>query len=318
MAIVPPYRTKAEKIAIISQCKFAHHKEEVDDLLQRFEGEDPKGFFFRGMSKASYKLYTSGQRFRILHDLGARGNDHRSMYTNMLHRTRNIRNGAVAELMKSSGIHHHDDIALFSYMQHHSGPTPFLDLTEDPFVALYFAVEGEHLTRAENELDLYFSVYSVPRELEAVFNGAWKKTRDVWMAENAIESTMMASYAVLWQGKILIMREGWIRETFGDDVGHIRNNLNVINQKGLFVFNGSADLPLIEAVQEHERQTNAASVPGRLASNEFRCINIHNSLAGYVRERLAQRTPPIVKSYIYPSTDDIFRDVKDEFIADLA
>ncbi len=315
MAIIPPYPSRTQKLAVFTNSVFADHKQDVDAILEYFDTKDADRFFFRGMSKASYKLYTSGQRFRILNDIHVKSKDDLSMYMGMFYRTRQVRNGAVAELMRASGIHKQDDIALFSYMQHHSGPTPFLDLTEDPFVALYFATEDTVLSRAENELDMYFSVYCVPRSLEEVFNRAWSAARVDWNVPP--ESPMMVNYASFWQGKIIVMREPWVRETFGDNVGHLRNSLNVINQKGLFIFNGSADLPLVEAIQDYERITNAASIPGYLASNAFKCFNIHNSLAAYVRERLAARTPALTKSYIYPSAEDIFKDVKTAFLRDL-
>lgn len=306
MAQLPFYSNKAAKDLIFQPTAYLNHREEVDRLFGMFERSDVVDYYFRGMGKASYKLYTSGQRYRIENDILIDEIDGASLYQRILHRTRRAQGGVIEQLMDASGISRHDDIALFSYIQHHGGPSPFLDFTEDPFVAMYFAAEKVKICPTENELDQYFSVYSVPRYVAKPFNFQWKQAGPRW----GLEGTHMASYSAWHQGKCLVMTQDWIQQEIGPEVGRVRNNLNIINQKGLFICNNEPTLPLMEMILEHESKLAHAALKDRLMSSHFKCVNIHNSLAEYVQEKLAARNPAVVEPFIYPVPGDILTEVK--------
>ncbi|MEZ4956698.1 MAG: hypothetical protein R2825_24285, partial [Saprospiraceae bacterium] len=73
----------------------------------------------------------------------------------------------------------------------------------------------------------------------------------------------------------------------------LKNNQNVINQKGVFMWNSSPYLPL-----EHIGKKQAESINPNGNYRFCKCININKSLAGYVRKKLDEKG--INDEFIYP------------------
>ncbi|WP_284461762.1 FRG domain-containing protein, partial [Chryseobacterium sp.] len=79
--------------------------------------------------------------------------------SNLISATKKWNNEVVKKLLINSGIDENNDLAYLSYMQHFGVPTPFLDYTNNPYVALFFAIDGINFTPSDNEIDNYFSLY---------------------------------------------------------------------------------------------------------------------------------------------------------------
>ena len=130
------------------------------------EGVKSGGFIFRGCGEAKYKIYNSAQRHYITNDLytqaaslGAVENHYVNFISNLIDECKNWNNGVVRNLFTSSKIDTNNAVAYLSLMQHFGIPSPFLDFTYNPYVALFFAIENLNRTASNNVIDNYFSLY---------------------------------------------------------------------------------------------------------------------------------------------------------------
>lgn len=308
---IPCYNNKGEKDRILVQNFYRDTREEVDALFRDLD-EDTDRFYYRGLGSARYKLYTSGQRFIIENGIPWTEGDPFHFYSAIVAKTRASHGAAIEQLMKLGGVHYNNHVALFSYIQHYGGPTPFLDFSRDPYVALYFATEKGRAKATGNELDDYFSLYRVPRKLSEKFNLAWFEAQ----RRTGFEAEGMLDVAWWWQSLILAIDDQTIMDGLKVE-GRVANNLNVINQKGLFLTNVRPDTPLLELILEHEREyMRASAFDMRVPSKRFKCDNIHVDHLDYVRDKLKARTPAITEDFIYPDHKKIFESVKAEILAE--
>jgi hypothetical protein len=315
MPQAPNYTSKAEKNAVFKEIGYIHYKEEVDEFFNHLASDRKQGFFYRGIKRAGYKLYTSGQRYWIESGkAGGRFRDHHQMYTNRLYDLRTRDDLPFKELFKRWGIDSNDDLAMLSLLQHYGGVTPFLDLTEDPYVAMYFAVEEREREPDEpTELDEYSAIYTFPRDLVDVLNRAFQQAVENQRERGDLDAGRVYSeYRFFSQGYFLIMHHKWVEKHLGPKHGKLLNNLNIIRQQGLFAYNSTEDLPIPEALKEFEKSFRKPNTPGIWVSEQLKCLNIHVSLAPYIRERLAALTPAYISDYVKPDLKKIFKQVWEE------
>lgn len=108
-----------------------------DDFL-RWLDELPGEWCFRGQHEASWFLHTSLER--AVERRWPSGYDHLKQKPEWRRLLFQFQQGA------HSYVHHlpsQDDLgSWFALMQHHGVPTPLLDWTESPYVAMYFALEN--------------------------------------------------------------------------------------------------------------------------------------------------------------------------------
>ncbi len=84
-----------------------------------------KGFMFRGVNEAKYKMYNSAQRAWIENDLIL--ND--IPYHNLINRRIIDAKSSNGNYFKKIGIVQDNDLAILSFLQHYEPPTPLLDFT---------------------------------------------------------------------------------------------------------------------------------------------------------------------------------------------
>jgi len=151
-----------------------------DKLLEFYE--TGTGFIFRGCSEAKFRLYNSAQRLYMNQDLHKQvPSDHisehyKNFIAGLIENCKNWNNGVVARLLKSTGIDENNALAYLSYMQHFGVPTPFLDYTFNPYVALFFAIDNLTYKPSNNEIDNYFSLYYT--YTDATIFQSWKYVFD--------------------------------------------------------------------------------------------------------------------------------------------
>lgn len=267
----------------------------VDYIFKELELMQSKvDFAFRGSSEAKHKLYNSCQRYYINTELFGHGSDESDHYelfvTRLIEHTKQWNRGTVASMLQEMDISPDNSLAYLSYMQHFGIPSPLLDFTTDPFVALFFAIDGMQFQPSDNEIDNYFSVYAVLTN--TVFTRTWE-----YVFEKNTEAGKTLPYSEVSRNTLAIISNS-------NPAYRIINNTNIINQKGLFFYTNNSQDPLEKVFFD-----NAEFMKGEVGEERFkqeflghhefgRCFNIHKSLAPYIIDVLSERG--ITKEYIYP------------------
>lgn len=147
---LPVYKTLSEKNSIFESLQISEVTSLHDQLLRLMNA----GFYFRGQANASWKLYSSAQREWITKQLG----------TQFSSVTDFVKQHIVFQLKQAASLYAKackdpNDISALSVMQHYGAPTPFLDFTSKPDVAIFFATDSAQ-NAASNELDHFVSIYA--------------------------------------------------------------------------------------------------------------------------------------------------------------
>ena len=266
-------------------------KSDFDNFFSDFI---PKGkikkYFFRGMNEAKYKLYNSGQRAWLTYELSKSFNLYQEFIDKQVLKVRQIHKGLLSKFYKSFR-YYPNDISMLSFLQHYGGATPFLDFTESLYVALYFAMDGLKHNPSGNEIDNYFSIYVIDNDDKILQN--WDKLLDVRLNSELREIETRKQAKVLINnpfslGKPFYLKWGLHKITWKGYEPFVitinGQNLNIINQEGLFVFNSDENEPL-----ENKLQGN------------IKCFNIHKSLSEYIKLKLTKKG--FDKNFIYPQEE---------------
>jgi hypothetical protein len=263
-------------------------------------------FFFRGLQRSSYKLYNTWQR-HILQTPEAlqvfRDVDH--YWWKRLKERSMDPNDHYNKQLAEDGIDPSDDLARLSYMQHHGVHTPFLDFTEDPFVAMCFAAQEP---RAKDgfpvPLDDWFCIYGMPRALVNLFNGRYAEAIEQNRSRpELVAGRTYSSYASFSEGAFLLMHRPWLIENLGESHGRIMNNVFIERQKGLFLFHKHPREPFIEALVSHEQRMGMTRENGGLISEQLICINFRRELAYSLKHRLISLSSSYDYSFLMPKAE---------------
>jgi len=243
-------------------------------------------------------LYNSAQRLYINQELHRQvppdsiSEHYKKFIENLIESCKKWNNGVVKTLLKTSGIDENNAIAYLSYMQHFGVPSPFLDYTYNPYVALFFAVDNLVYQPSDNEIDNYFSLYytytksTIFETFKYVFDKNLKK-EDI--SYNSIDLNNMS----------IILPD--------EELYQIMNSVNIINQEGLFFYNNHPWYPLEKTYKDHInfliKEKGRKKFDEMLAHETFSgCLNIHKSLVPVIKEKLNEMG--INKDYVYPSMKD--------------
>jgi hypothetical protein len=301
MATLSTYQTKAEKQTVFTNSAFCDSEQDVRDWLAdldrgRFDGG---GMAFRGLSRSSYKLYSSLQRNWIEQDLAASHPDHKALVERILDEA--FRKGVSGTVLQNG---ERDDLAMLSYLQHHECPTPLLDFTSDIRVALFFASQEPRGVGNGSELDEYFAVYIFHPQVVKTMNAGLEKA---WWAyspgQHAEAARCFRSYEMNCLQDTLIFEPQWIQRVYGADVVNLDTSERFRRQSGLFAMNNTSDLPFPEAIHafvdartndERERQS---------VRTWINSLNIHRDYVELVRTWLTTKQPPLTRDRLLPGQE---------------
>lgn len=272
----------------------------VDDIFQKLDEYKATGdFIFRGCSEAKFKIYNSAQRHYITNELFKQvpsaeiSNHYDAFISNLIEECKSWNNGTVKNLLINNKVHEDNSLAYLSYMQHYGVPSPFLDFTYDPYIALFFAIDNLNYTPSENEIDNYFSIYYTYQN--ATIFETWK-----WVFDEKTPELKSGNiqYSEVNKNSMHILLPD-------NEAYQIINNTNIINQKGLFFYNNNPFKPLEETYFEFAEYTKnhlgEAKFNEMLMHETFaNCFNIHKSLIPYILDIL--KSKGITKDFIYPDT----------------
>lgn len=282
----------------------------IEKIFTNIEEFLKKGdtFFFRGCSEAKYKLYNSAQRIYIGQELhkqvaSDRISEHYTNFiSNLIESCKQWNKGVVKNLLVSSGIDENNSLAYLSYMQHFGVPTPFLDYTFNPYVALYFATESSAYVASDNEIDNYFSFYYTYSKATA-FKGF------KYVFDKNLEKENISYESIAWNEMSILLPDS--------ELYKIMNSVNIINQQGLFLYNNHPWYPLERTYKDYITEVKEKMGPEKfdlllIHDTISGCYNIHKSLIPAIKKRLNELG--INHSYIYPDSINFKNSVTNEGI----
>ncbi len=120
-----------------------------------------KGYIFRGVNEAKFKLLTSLQR----HFLSQRINQiqYQSQFGFMSQEIKTLKSDSVLPTYYKSLGAPVSDYLYMSFLQHYEAPTTLMDFTKDLDVALFFASRNTHYPNIarDNDIENYVSLYYI-------------------------------------------------------------------------------------------------------------------------------------------------------------
>ena len=263
------YKSLEEKQIAFKSCGYL-----VIDSVEKFDrwlNTVPReNILFRGVNEAKYKIYTSAQRLYITNDLDKSGKKIEDFIQEELDQVKAFNSGLLKKYFQLLNVVDHDLLYL-SFLQHYSGVSPLIDFSADVEKALYFMQDGSSFGKMGNTgIDNYFSLYAKEYPTTKGVN----KLSDDDLRDFFSFSTMnAAAKSIVFQSQQINCNQQ-NRSSFA--------NLNIVAQNGRFLFYSDGINPLEE---------------------DLSCVDIHKSLAPYIKKILEEKG--ITKNSIYPQEETI-------------
>jgi hypothetical protein len=305
------YNTLIEKEQFYN-CIKIETEQEFDERFDQIQ-TDSEGCAFRSLNEAKFKLYPSAQRRWIEKDLFKVHSSFSNYILRLIDQTQQNRD--VISFFQDNNIPINDFVIL-ALLQHYRKPSPLIDFTYNPLIALFFAFDEMKIANT-GTIDDYVSIYRINYDQPCfcsiqevnVYGGITLETElqefnavfpiskiDTSSVTRDISNLSYSEYSNV--GHILI---------HGDKMG-ITNisipalrffcsynitNPNLKNQEGLFILNTSEDKPLGELLKEKHR----------CSSPLIDCFNIRKNLKLYIQSKYL--TPHGIDcNMIYPNDND--------------
>ncbi len=321
--IIPTYSSLAEK-ATFFESNNIENKTDLDDLIKEWTKKDNNNsIIFRGLTEAKYKLLNSAQRYWNGEELDRLGKSYEEFIQTEIDKAKRFQNGLLEKFYDSFG-HPAYELSILSFLQHYKAPTPLLDFTYNFDSALFFATDGlKH--DPSLDIDNYCSIYaidtkSIPREFPSIISHIQTSLSQIDNLLIQNKGKLISSTNVLknfeslqyktFHGLKLFYLPGYtptgIRFTLKSrpsfKLVYNQHNLNIINQKGLFVFNSNPTLSL----EDFFSGGDGNELQSTFRLPKIKCWNIHKSLNEYIVRHLREnRQIPIDREFMFPQEEFI-------------
>ncbi len=304
------YKSFEEKDEFIYLTRKIITEHDVDLLFGWLQKVKQQGIvIFRGLGQSHYKHYSHSQRqFAPLINCY---NSHELFYELILDTVEYAKkwnNGTLKNYLKARGIEG-DLFAYLSLMQHFGIPTPLIDFTKNPYVALYFATAKQLEQNSGNEINDFCSLYYINKEYPylKIYRNHFINTIKVNLKDGYTREKAYF-YGIRFTPQLIIDGD--------DELFKIVNNINIINQEGIFIMNGDSNQPLEDQHDLQKRiyidQLKQKGMNYSGSQKMFGCWEIHKSLNDLIRERL-NKDHGINHKFLFPEMGQCKIDFKTEF-----
>ena len=299
---------KKEEFFINGGSKINNNIEKIFEEISKFKTKGDS-FIFRGCSEAKYRLYNSAQRLYINQELhkqvppGQISEHYKNFIVELIESCKSWNNRVIERHLENAGINKGNSLAYLSYMQHYGVPTPFLDYSYNPYVALFFAIDNLKYKASEIEIENYFSFYYTYSNATVFDSWNYVFKRNVSNQKNITYDDIDLN------DMSIILPE--------DNLYQILNSINIINQEGLFFYNNHPWYPLEktykEFVEKYIEKNGKEKFDELLMHDTISgCFNIHKSLIPAIEQKL--NSLGINRNFIYPDMNDFMNKVTNDGI----
>ena len=286
--------------------------ENVNNLFHWLSKVKENGYtIFRGTEESNYKHYSHSQRqfSPLIHSYESTELFY-ELIIDTVEYAKKWNNGTIKNYLLKRGIEN-NFFAYLSLMQHYRIPTPLIDFTRNPYVALYFATEKYSPLVDEANINEYCSLYFINKNY-SFLNGFRRHFESLVKVNlrNGYPKERAFFYALRFTPHLIINEN--------DPDLQITNNINIVNQEGLFILNGDSNQPLEDQhniqmeMQRENRQKRRENNNSQLSSKMFGCWEIHKSMNKYIRDKLDEELG-INFAFLFPDMNKFTTDFKTEF-----
>jgi hypothetical protein len=240
----------------------------IDKLRNDKEGE----FIYRGVNEAKYMMYNSAQRYYIENESCNKQETYKEFILSLIFQCKKWKNGAIVDLFRKIGVGDKNYLSYLSALQHSGNPSPCLDFTLNPLIAIFFAFNNSKIQYG-TEIDYYVSLYQISTAAkwyfikfgDLIIEGLRKRNQ---MKNKNIELSVNneVPFNILFS-----LKEPVILELTENIDFRMINTLNIIFQEGKLIFNSSPDKPIEVLSKKRISKINADYV-------EIKCLNFNKNL----------------------------------------
>ena len=262
-------------------------------------------YVYRGVPDAQYKNYTSAQRLYITHDFCTASIDLKDLIQYQIDALRREQGFIFNNYYKSMGITP-NDLLYLSLAQHYGGISPLLDFTKELKTALCFMTsDAEILPNGGTDIQNFVSIYrfevddsrkfshvlkdaskNVEQHINDLQNNYNYKTYEI----NVVQEYARFNDLIRFTHPFLLPNEPLklkLKLRKGSMISGFFSisNLNIVAQKGCFVFYYNNSKP-IEPFE-----------------TDIECIDIHKSLIPYIKDKIVKNQ----YSRLFPQEKEIVK-----------
>ena len=264
--------------------------------------------FFRGCNEAKYKLYNSAQRYWIQNNLMQLESltqpiSYLQMIQNMVNNAKKVR--LLQQVFEYYEINEEQmDFPLLSILQHYKAPTPLMDWTYDLNIALYFAINGVKRSDEKEVIDDYISIYQLNKDIHSSF----LKNNLNYISANVFPAVSWLGELLMKSNSVIYISDFEIAEF--EDLGNRKvkpittyYNLNILAQKGIFVFNPHDEKPLEDFPELHNTPNE---------DNRIFCYNICKDLTELIKYKIGKEG--INLDFLFPNLEKYSEKILDDYL----
>jgi len=194
------------------------------------------------------------------------------------------------------------DFPLLSILQHYNAPTPLLDWTYDLDIALFFAIENVEKSEEENVIEDYISIY----RLNKITHNSFLKDNLNYISGNVFPSVTGLSHHLSYQEMLVYISDFEIQNDRKIKPLTTYYNLNILAQKGLFIFNPHEEKPL----EDFHHNNKDGNVDARVY-----CYNISKDLTELIKYKIAQSQ--IDQTLLFPDLKKYSQNILNNYLKEI-